>query len=81
MTEVFNNNNIKSVAIHSKSESTRSRFTNEEKDALSRFREDEFEVAFTVNMFNEGIDIPDVSTILLRPTDSLTTLYNRLVED
>ena len=80
MTEVFNNNNIKSVAIHSKSESTRSRFTNEEKETLlSRFREDEFEVAFTVNMFNEGIDIPDVSTILmLRPTDSLTIFIQQI---
>ena len=80
MTELFNSNGINSVAIHSKSETSRSRFSYDEKLTLiKRFREDEFQVAFTVNMFNEGIDIPDVSTILmLRPTDSLTIFIQQI---
>ena len=80
MANVFNKNGIRSVAIHSKSETSRSRFSNEERETLlKKFREDKFEVAFTVNMFNEGVDIPDVSTILmLRPTDSLTIFIQQI---
>ncbi len=80
MAKVFNDSGIKSVAIHSKSETSRSRFSNEERETLlQKFRNDEYEVAFTVNMFNEGVDIPDVSTILmLRPTDSLTIFIQQI---
>ena len=80
MEEVFNKGGIKSVAIHSKSETSRSRFTNEQRETLlQHFRNDKYEVAFTVNMFNEGVDIPDVSTILmLRPTDSLTIFIQQI---
>ena len=80
MADVFNKNGISSVAIHSKSEASRSRFSNDERETLlKQFREDKFEVAFTVNMFNEGVDIPDVSTILmLRPTDSLTIFIQQI---
>ena len=80
MSDVFNKAGITSIAIHSKSESSRSRFSSSERDTLlQRFKDDEFEVAFTVNMFNEGVDIPDVSTILmLRPTDSLTIFIQQI---
>lgn len=80
MSKVFNKNGIPSVAIHSKSETPKSRFSYEERETLlKKFREGQFEVAFTVNMFNEGVDIPDVSTILmLRPTDSLTIFIQQI---
>ena len=80
MANTFNKKGIKSVAIHSRSETSRSRFSTDERDSLlERFRKDEFEVAFTVNMFNEGVDIPDVSSILmLRPTDSLTIFIQQI---
>lgn len=80
MEKVFNNNGIKSISIHSKSESHLSKYNSSEKVSLiSRFRKGEFQVAFTVNMFNEGVDIPDISTILmLRPTDSLTIFIQQI---
>ncbi len=80
MEKVFNDNGIKSISIHSKSESSLSRYNStEKKSLLSRFRKGEFQVAFTVNMFNEGVDIPEVSTILmLRPTDSLTVFIQQI---
>lgn len=80
MEKVFNNVGIKSKSIHSKSESQSSRYSSKEKHGLiERFRSGEFNVAFTVNMFNEGVDIPDVSTILmLRPTDSLTVFIQQI---
>ena len=80
MQDVFNQNGIKSIAIHSRSESQLSKYNNDErKSLLSRFRKGEFDVAFTVNMFNEGVDIPEVSTILmLRPTESLRIFIQQI---
>ena len=80
MEKVFNDNGIKSKSIHSKSESHLSKYNIKEKENLiSRFRKGDFQVAFTVNMFNEGVDIPDISTILmLRPTDSLTIFIQQI---
>lgn len=39
--------------------------------AISKLRKGEINVIFTVDLFNEGVDIPEVDTILfLRPTES-----------
>lgn len=39
--------------------------------AIERLRSGELKVLFTVNLFNEGIDIPELNTLLLlRPTES-----------
>ena len=70
LTERFQNENFKSVIIHS--DTTRldkkTRTSNEDK-----FINSKVELACVVDTFNEGIDIPNVDCILLcRPTQSST---------
>lgn len=45
----------------------------ERESILAKFKCREFNYLFVVDMFNEGVDIPEVDTVLfLRPTESLT---------
>ncbi|MET7382495.1 DUF3427 domain-containing protein [Streptomyces sp. NPDC005526] len=47
--------------------------------ALSDLREGKLQVIFSVDLFNEGLDIPDVDTLLLlRPTNSATVFLQQL---
>ncbi|MFD5745898.1 DUF3427 domain-containing protein [Streptomyces sp. NPDC127033] len=49
------------------------------KRALESLRTGELQVIFSVDLFNEGLDIPDVDTlILLRPTSSATVFLQQL---
>ena len=42
-------------------------------------RDGEVNVLFTVDLFNEGVDLPDVDTVLfLRPTESATVFLQQL---
>nr|WP_211785987.1 DEAD/DEAH box helicase [Kitasatospora atroaurantiaca] len=51
----------------------------ERKEALDGLRSGEIQVLFTVDLFNEGLDIPDVDTLLLlRPTSSATIFLQQL---
>ena len=61
----FNDEGIPSVAIHSG-------LTNEQrKKHIRNFREGKYQIAFVRDMFNEGIDFPEVGALLfLRPTES-----------
>ncbi|TDQ79766.1 DUF3427 domain-containing protein [Sphingobacterium yanglingense] len=46
---------------------------------LAKFKSREFNYLFVVDMFNEGVDIPEVDTVLfLRPTESLTIFLQQL---
>lgn len=46
---------------------------------LSRFRGGELQFLFTRDVLNEGLDIPDINTVLfLRPTESLTVFLQQL---
>lgn len=71
MAEVFNDRGITAIAIHSASP---------DRDALVQaFREDKFQLAFTVDLFNEGVDFPNVQVLLfLRPTESKTVFLQQL---
>lgn len=70
-SNLFNNAGIKSVAIHSNLEDS----INE----IDSFRKGEYEVAFAVDMFNEGVDVPDIECLLfLRPTSSKTIFTQQL---
>ena len=71
MAEEFSRNSIPSAAIHSQSQ---------DRDQILRdFREDKLHVVFTVDLFNEGIDIPNVRVLLfLRPTESRTVFMQQL---
>jgi len=45
----------------------------------SRFRKKEISYLFVVDIFNEGVDIPELDTVLfLRPTESLTVFLQQL---
>ncbi|CAL9313799.1 DUF3427 domain-containing protein [Streptomyces sp. SudanB52_2052] len=47
--------------------------------ALADLREGKLQVIFSVDLFNEGLDIPDVDTLLLlRPTNSATVFLQQL---
>jgi superfamily II DNA or RNA helicase len=46
---------------------------------ISRLRRGEIRAIFTVDIFNEGVDIPEVDTLLLlRPTESATVFLQQL---
>ena len=71
MAEYFNAQGIPSAAIHSQSP-TRD-------DLIEAFRQNKINVAFTVDLFNEGVDFPNVQVLLfLRPTESKTVFAQQL---
>lgn len=53
---------------------------NDEREVLrKKFQSKEINYLFVVDIFNEGIDIPDIDTVLfLRPTESLTVFLQQL---
>ena len=49
------------------------------RNAVKRLVSGEIKVIFTVDLYNEGVDIPQVNTVLfLRPTESLTIFLQQL---
>lgn len=73
MASSFNAVGIPSIALHSNSNS-------EDRDkAKQKLAKGEINCIFTVDLFNEGVDIPQVDTVLfLRPTESLTVFLQQL---
>lgn len=48
-------------------------------DALRKLRDRELSIIFAVDLFNEGVDVPQVDTVLfLRPTESATLFQQQL---
>src|SRR5579872_2625399 len=73
MAESFRRAGIPATAITSDSAN------NERSQAANRLRNREVNVLFTVDLFNEGVDIPEVDCILfLRPTESSTVFLQQL---
>ncbi|MFI9242051.1 DUF3427 domain-containing protein [Streptomyces sp. NPDC053086] len=73
MADFFRQVGFKAVALDSDSPSgVRSQ-------ALTDLRDNKLQVIFSVDLFNEGLDIPDVDTLLLlRPTNSATVFLQQL---
>ncbi len=73
MAEKFNLIGISAAVLVSDS-------TNSIRDhVVNRLRKKEINYLFVVDIFNEGVDIPEVDTILfLRPTESLTVFLQQL---
>lgn len=73
MAEEFNNAGIPSVALTGNSEK-------ELRNDISRkLINGNIKIIFTVDLFNEGVDIPQINTVLfLRPTESLTVFLQQL---
>ncbi len=73
MANKFNEAGIESIALTSESKK-------EERDnAKERLVKGEIKFIFVVDIYNEGVDIPEINTILfLRPTESLTVFLQQL---
>lgn len=73
MTRVFNDAGIPAKTV------TGGTPAHERERSLRELREAAVNVLFTVDVFNEGLDIPDVDTLLmLRPTESATIFMQQL---
>lgn len=73
MARVFNDAGIPALAVSG--ETRREART----DALRALREREVNILFAADLFNEGLDIPSVDTVLfLRPTESSTVFLQQL---
>ena len=73
MAAQFNVAGIPSEALHAQSDDTT------RQTVQTRLRHGEINFIFVVDLYNEGIDIPEVDTVLfLRPTESLTVFLQQL---
>ena len=73
MAKRFNDVGIKSLAIWSDTPAE------ERKSALQKLANKEVNVIFSVDLFNEGVDVPSVDTLfMLRPTESPTLFLQQL---
>lgn len=73
MAEYFNSKGISSISLDKDS--------NDEvrKTAKQRLVSGEIKFIFVVDLYNEGVDIPEIDTVLfLRPTESLTVFLQQL---
>ncbi|WP_374121582.1 DUF3427 domain-containing protein [Arthrobacter sp. SLBN-112] len=73
MAEVFNRAGIASVAVDGTTDNA------DREESLRRLGQREINCIFAVDLFNEGLDLPQVDTILLlRPTQSATVFLQQL---
>ncbi len=76
MARQFNLRGCPAAAVYS---SAQGEFTEERDLALKGLREGTYRVIFSVDMFNEGVDVPGVDMILfLRPTESPVVFLQQL---
>jgi len=80
MAEFFNKNNIKAVALHSDSDPVGDRVRKlSRKEIVEQFRHGDIPILFVVDIFNEGVDIPEIDTVMfLRPTESYVIFLQQL---
>src|SRR5690606_24866007 len=72
MARYFQKNNIRAVAVHGDSEMSRG-------EALELLESGDLDVIFSVDLFNEGVDLPAIDTVmLLRPTESKILFLQQL---
>ena len=76
MAKVFNENNIPSAAVYS---GEKGEYSEERNIALSKLTSGELKVIFSVDIFNEGLDVPAIDMVMfLRPTQSPTIFLQQL---
>ncbi|MBF0266090.1 MAG: DEAD/DEAH box helicase family protein [Gammaproteobacteria bacterium] len=72
MADFFSKNDVKSTAVYSGSETRRN-------EALNLLEQGEIDIIFSVDLFNEGTDLPSIDTILMiRPTESKILFLQQL---
>lgn len=73
LARIFNEAGVRAVAIWADTPEA------ERKAALADLRDKKLNVVFSVDLFNEGVDVPTVDTLLLfRPTESATLFLQQL---
>ncbi|WP_068401270.1 DUF3427 domain-containing protein [Kribbia dieselivorans] len=73
MTRVFNDVGIRAATVLGETNSV------ERDSAVQDLRDGVVQVIFTVDVFNEGVDVPAINTVLfLRPTESSTIFLQQL---
>lgn len=73
MSNIFNHHGIPAIHLTASSDDT------ERNTAKKRLVGGEVRFIFVVDLYNEGVDIPEVNTVLfLRPTESLTIFLQQL---
>lgn len=76
MAEYFRNQGVIAHTVHSQ---YGLKHTIDREIAVERLKKGEIEILFTIDMFNEGLDIPAVDMILMaRPTESITVFLQQL---
>lgn len=76
MAVEFNRRGIPAVAVYSNADGE---FSEERDAAISKLVKGEIRVIFSVDMFNEGVDIPNVDMVMfLRPTESPVVFLQQL---
>ncbi|MGQ4668585.1 DEAD/DEAH box helicase family protein [Metabacillus halosaccharovorans] len=73
LSQYFNQNGYNTISLHSKQKAV------SREDAIQSLDNTEIDAIFTVDLFNEGVDIPAVDTLLfVRPTESLTVFTQQI---
>lgn len=76
MAKVFNENKVPAAAVYS---GERGEYSEERDIALAKLTSGELKVIFSVDMFNEGLDVPQIDMVMfLRPTQSPTIFLQQL---
>lgn len=69
----FRDRGVRTVSLHSRAKEL------SREEAIRRLERQELDVIFTVDLFNEGVDIPPVDTLLfVRPTESLAIFTQQI---
>ncbi|OLS38264.1 DNA helicase [Alkalihalophilus pseudofirmus] len=73
LAECFQQKGVSCISLNSKTSST------DRKGAIRKLETGELEIILTVDLFNEGVDIPTVDTLLfVRPTESLSVFVQQV---
>ncbi|MBP1888660.1 superfamily II DNA or RNA helicase [Clostridium moniliforme] len=76
MARYFSENGVKSCAVYSDS---KGEYSLNREEALNRLKNNEINIIFSVDMFNEGVDIKSLDMVMfLRPTESQTVFMQQL---
>ncbi|RTE64293.1 DUF3427 domain-containing protein [Amphritea opalescens] len=72
MAAFFNQQGVPTASVHTESNLTRS-------EALALLENGQIQVLFSVDLFNEGVDLPQIDTVMmLRPTESKILFLQQL---
>ncbi|WP_020063115.1 DEAD/DEAH box helicase family protein [Bacillus sp. 123MFChir2] len=73
LSSYFNRNSYQTISLHSGAKDV------SREDAIALLDNGELDAIFTVDLFNEGVDIPSIDTLLfVRPTESLTIFTQQI---